>query len=447
MAFIESGLRNALHPPVKRRANRTENLRGTAGRVTRGATEVMVKISSFGRGANAFYSKLAYVSRDQTLQVENERGEVFNGREEIMLLVNDWKTGFGDSKRYKNRRDTMNLILSMPASVDSESVLKATRHFTRSEFAKNHEYVFVLHTDEPHPHCHVIVKCLGFDGKRLNPRKADLQAWREGFAEKLRDQGVEAEATPRRSRGVTLKPERAVFRHIKESKIRKSLIQETDRGLLATTKGALTPPDPWEEKIKKQQTKVRSAWLDLATSLERSEARMTFNGKETHNARPDYKRIPADRARTTHRVAGLYQSNIATSRRSASPRSIARLRDLSRLDVVQHKKQTTMLLHPDASDSLGRRAAPNNGLRRPGIGDSSPAGIRSTLTHDDSSALAARIRKFVSAMPPLDTAKRRLMRERLQFFKKSPAPVVEQSRGVSPDAGRSPSQNQESNER
>ena len=147
MALIESGLRNALHPPVKRRANRTEHLRATAGRVTRGATEVMVKISSFGRGANAFYSKLAYVSREQTLQVENERGEVFNGREEVMLLFNDWKTEFGDSKRYKNQRDTMNLILSMPATVDSESVLKATRHFARSTFGKNHEYVFVFHTD------------------------------------------------------------------------------------------------------------------------------------------------------------------------------------------------------------------------------------------------------------------------------------------------------------
>jgi type IV secretory pathway VirD2 relaxase len=447
MALIESGLRNALHPPVKRRANRTEHLRATAGRVTRGATEVMVKISSFGKGVNAVYKKLDYVSREGTLQLENERGEVFNGREETKLLFNDWKTEFGDSKRYKNQRDTMNLILSMPATVDSESVLRATRHFTRSTFGKNHEYVFVLHTDELHPHCHVIVKCLGFDGKRLNPRKADLQSWREGFAEKLRDQGVEAEATPRRSRGVTLKPERAVFRHIETSKIRKSLIQETDREILATTQGALTPPDPWEEKIKKQQTKIRGAWLDAATLLERNEARMTFNGKETHNARPDYKRVPADRARTAHRVAGLYQSNLAKSGRGAPSRSVARLRDLSRLDVVQHKKQTTMLLHPDASDSLGRRTATYNELRRPGIGASSPGGIRSPLTHDDSSALAARIRKFVSAMPQLDTAKRRLMRERLQFFKKSPAPVVEQSRGVSPDATRSPSQNQESNER
>jgi len=40
-------------------------------------------------------------------------------------------------------------------------------------------------------------------GKRLNPRKADLQRWREVFAEKLREWGVDAEATRQASRGVT----------------------------------------------------------------------------------------------------------------------------------------------------------------------------------------------------------------------------------------------------
>jgi hypothetical protein len=37
--------------------------------------------------------------------------------------------------------------------------------------------------------------------KRLNPRKADLQRWRETFAEKLRSYGVEAEATRQATRG------------------------------------------------------------------------------------------------------------------------------------------------------------------------------------------------------------------------------------------------------
>lgn len=48
------------------------------------------------------------------------------------------------------------------------------------------------------------MRALGDHGERLNPRKADLEAWRQAFAQALRDRGVEAEATPRRARGVNL---------------------------------------------------------------------------------------------------------------------------------------------------------------------------------------------------------------------------------------------------
>ena len=39
-------------------------------------------------------------------------------------------------------------------------------------------------------------------GERLKPRKADLQRWRETFAEKLRGYGIDAEATRQATRGV-----------------------------------------------------------------------------------------------------------------------------------------------------------------------------------------------------------------------------------------------------
>ncbi|MDI3467782.1 MAG: IncQ plasmid conjugative transfer DNA nicking endonuclease TraR [Nitrospira sp.] len=40
-----------------------------------------------------------------------------------------------------------------------------------------------------HPHVHLTVKAVNFEGTRLNPRKPDLHRWREGFAEALRDHG------------------------------------------------------------------------------------------------------------------------------------------------------------------------------------------------------------------------------------------------------------------
>ncbi len=60
--------------------------------------------------------------------------------------------------------------------------------------------LFDADTDQnpsPHPHVHLTVKAAGLDGVRLNPRKADLQRWREGFAEALREHGIEATTTSR----------------------------------------------------------------------------------------------------------------------------------------------------------------------------------------------------------------------------------------------------------
>ncbi|MCK7577000.1 MAG: hypothetical protein MZV65_14945 [Chromatiales bacterium] len=46
---------------VKRKGNRTGDLRATARRVSRGAPEVMVKITSFGKGGKHVESHLDYI--------------------------------------------------------------------------------------------------------------------------------------------------------------------------------------------------------------------------------------------------------------------------------------------------------------------------------------------------------------------------------------------------
>jgi hypothetical protein len=62
----------------------------------------------------------------------------------------------------------------------------------------------VLHTDEPHPHVHMVVKAVSEQGARLNIRKATLREWRKEFARQLRAHGVEANATERAVRGSRL---------------------------------------------------------------------------------------------------------------------------------------------------------------------------------------------------------------------------------------------------
>jgi hypothetical protein len=85
----------------------------------------------------------------------------------------------------------------MPARTDPQKVLAAARQFARENFALKHRYAMALHTDTSHPHVHLTVKAESEEGQRLYIRKPTLRQWREEFARHLREQGIEANATPR----------------------------------------------------------------------------------------------------------------------------------------------------------------------------------------------------------------------------------------------------------
>lgn len=77
------------------------------------------------------------------------------------------------------------------------------REFGREEFGLRHRYAMVLHTDEPHPHVHMIVKAMSEQGARLHIRKETLRRWRAEFAQRLRTFGVPANATDREVRAAS----------------------------------------------------------------------------------------------------------------------------------------------------------------------------------------------------------------------------------------------------
>lgn len=437
MALIESELNTALGGFVKRKANRTEDLKATAGRITRAArsSEVMLKITGFGKGASHVQGHLSYISRKGELELENNLGDVFKGKEEVKEFFKEWEHDFGHEKRHKNQRDTMHMVLSMREGTDPESVKSAVRELSKKTFGINHEYVFALHIDEPHPHCHIAVKCLGFDGTRLNPRKADLQEWRESFAEELRAQGVdEAEATPRRSRGVVMKAVPAVLLHIERGdkthpprvpKVKAAKIKEMVQEITAEINGQAVLDKPWEKAIKARQTQIRSAWLNAADALEGQVSRITFDQKEAKNERPHYEQISIERARADQRAAALYQSRLEASGRQASPGHIASVRNLSSLAVVQHQRNSEMLLQSNAPDRVGRHGGADIDVRRTGTGTSgAPGAVRSLASQssiaEDNKTLAARIRKFVAGMPSIDTERHQLKKELLEKFSLQP---------------------------
>lgn len=426
MAAIEAenALEGALNGgKVRRKGNNTRKLRAQAARVAKGSPEVMVKITGFGKGAQHVKAHLDYISRNGKLELETDRGDILEGKAEVKELFKQWAEDFSDSPRHKNQRDTMHMVLSMPEGTPQEAVRSAARAFIKNTFGSNHEYVFALHTDEPHPHVHVTVKMLGFDGTRLNPRKADLQAWREGFAQEMRDQGVDAEATPRPVRGVVRKAENTIVRHIERGderrpprvpRVKASRIKEAAEELSAEAKGQPTPERPWEARIKERQQATRSAWLEAAEALAK-----TPHLKEKRHERPDYDNLDAGRVRAAQRAAAVYQSDLERSGRKASAAAVASLRDVPGFLVVQHERPAQLLLYANAQARMGRHRAADHDVRRPGTGPAGPAGGAGSSRVEAASPtpavpgneLAARIRSFVKDMPAIDTERHELKQQ------------------------------------
>jgi hypothetical protein len=190
---------------------------GSSGR---GAKEVLVKISGGGRDADGVQAHFEYIDRHGKLDIETDHGEVLHGKAAATEIINDWALDYGavpgaphsrskvgaDGKR-RRPRQAFNIVLSMPAGTPPQKVLQAAKQLAREEFAHQHRYAMTLHAEEKekhgaHPHVHLVVKAEHeYEGSRLNPRKADLQRWRERFAEYLTELGVAATATRREDRG------------------------------------------------------------------------------------------------------------------------------------------------------------------------------------------------------------------------------------------------------
>ena len=181
-------------------------------RTVRRTPEVMVKVLPKGaQTAGAVRKHLDYVDRKGELELETDHGERLRGREAGEQLVEDWDLNLESDRRgvglASTRRGSAKLVhkimLSMPPGTPAKGVLEAARNFAREEFALKHRYALVLHTDEPHPHVHLVVKAVSEQGVRLNIKKATLRAWRHEFARYLRQQGIAANATERAVRGET----------------------------------------------------------------------------------------------------------------------------------------------------------------------------------------------------------------------------------------------------
>ena len=234
--------------------------------------EVMVKVSGGARTLAGVEQHLDYIGREGELGMETDDGERVHGKHFEQSLVRDWDLDLealanqteGSIRGRRPPKLVHNIIFSMPPGTPAKAVYRAVRKFAREEFAFKHRYAMVLHTDEPHPHVHLVVKAVSESGERLNIRKATLRSWRRQFAENLRELGVAANATERavrgQSRGSKSTP---IFRANQRGE--STYMHRMERGAASGEAQA----DPGKATLVRTREAVLTGWRATADRLER----------------------------------------------------------------------------------------------------------------------------------------------------------------------------------
>lgn len=320
----KSGIRRLVYrPPSDTRAGRKHpsgsqkrwqdnrswpEIRDQLRRTLRRAPEVVIIVSGSRRGRDDDHAAIKgvlgymlYISRHGRLLTVDEQGAAIDGRAGIRETHARWDL---DMQRLRSARGeplhpSFNILFSMPAKTKPDALFDAVQAFAKEHF-QHHQYVMALHTPETdpgkkvpeHPHVHVIVRAEDMDGRRLYIRKGTLRAWRERFAAELRARGIDANATPRAERGISLKEHSAEEWHV-DNRIRDE--QRSGKGVKTINKARRArfleaaqelkegriEPKPWElamavrrrdelRKLEQSAARLRQEGdLELADQVER----------------------------------------------------------------------------------------------------------------------------------------------------------------------------------
>ena len=284
--------RRGRHTPLQFSPSQLEQI----GRTVSGVPEVMVKVSGGGKSANAVQAHFAYIDRHGKLEVNTDEGERLQGNEVADYLVDDWNLDAGKGQyrpgpkageKDKRPKQVHNIVFSMPAGTKPEKLLAATQKFAREKFALQHRYAMVLHTDQGHPHVHLVVKAQGEDGERLYIRKATLREWREDFASYLRELGVAANATPAALRGKPKDRKKdGIYRALKRG--RSTFMRRKVEGVAGEIKRGRLAPEPRKAKLLATRKRAVEDWRTTATLLRAQGQESLAQGVEAY-----VRRMPA----------------------------------------------------------------------------------------------------------------------------------------------------------
>ncbi|HEB9284939.1 TPA: relaxase/mobilization nuclease domain-containing protein [Campylobacter coli] len=178
-------------------------------------TEVVVKITSGSKNSQALSKHLDYISRDGNVELITNDFDRYAGEDEILEVKRIFKNEGSPIPLYKEgakeKRHTINMVFSMKEhSTTPKEKLQQAVITTLKRIYPNNFFVVAFHNDTDNPHCHVCLKVADKNGKRINPKKADLANLRAEFAKALNELGVEAKATNKKQREVEINQEFSV---------------------------------------------------------------------------------------------------------------------------------------------------------------------------------------------------------------------------------------------
>lgn len=245
-------------------------------RTVGGAPEVVVKVLPRGSTDTGTVRRhLDYISRHGGLELETDEGETISNRQAGRQLVEDWDLDLDEDRGplelspangRKAPKLVHKLILSMPPGTPPDRLHEAARGFLREEFASKHRYTFVLHTDEPHPHVHAVIKAIGEKGARLHIDKATLRRWRNDFANHLRGQGVEANATECAVRGqVSSRKLDGIYRAARRGE--STHMRNRVETVLGEMKKGAVQPGKEKATLTKTRSQVLDGWIAVSQAL------------------------------------------------------------------------------------------------------------------------------------------------------------------------------------
>jgi hypothetical protein len=276
----------------------------------------MVKVTGGGKNTGAVAAHFAYISRRGKLAIETDEGERIAGTDAQRTFLAAWHLELS-AGQYRGPRDQRTdareaklihkIVLSMPPPTPPEKVLGAARAFAREKFGVRHRYAMALHTDQAHPHVHLVVKAENEYGRRLHIDKPMLREWREDFARMMREQGIAANATPR------------VIRGRNKGKARDGAFRAQRRGMSSAIRAKVTIiatelakhghfSEPARIKLLDTRKAVVANWMKIADSLDQ-QGEVILAGDVRYFA----KHLPPALT-DTERLAAKFAQHLASSR-------------------------------------------------------------------------------------------------------------------------------------